>query len=100
MGYENRRSFRSIVMTRRRVLKGGAALLAQLPALGTATATAAPQGTMTLAWHTAMAPRWLDPQDHDGTATPDNFLTALHDGLIKDSGTDLYNHLSLAERYE
>ena len=36
---------------------------------------------MTLAWHTAMAPRWLDPQEHDGTATPDNFLMALHDAL-------------------
>jgi peptide/nickel transport system substrate-binding protein len=47
-----------------------------------------------------MAPRWLDPQEHDGTATPDNFLTALHDALIKNSGTDLYSHLSLAERYE
>jgi peptide/nickel transport system substrate-binding protein len=55
---------------------------------------------MTLAWHTAMAPRWLDPQDHDGAATPDNFLMALHDALIKNFGTELYDHLSLAERYE
>ena len=31
---------------------------------------------MTLAWHTNIAPRWLDPQQHDGTATPDNFLMA------------------------
>jgi peptide/nickel transport system substrate-binding protein len=100
MGYENRRSFRSIVMTRRRVLKGGAALLAQLPTLGTATAGTAPNGAMTLAWHTALVPRWLDPQEHDGTATPDNFLTALHDALIKNSGTDLYNHPALAERHE
>jgi len=100
MGYENRRSLRSIVTTRRRVLKGGAALLAQLPALGIATTRAAPEGAMTLAWHTAMAPRWLDPQEHDGTATPDNFLTALHDALIKNSGTELYDHVSLAERYE
>src|SRR5262249_57789099 len=69
MGYENRRSFCSIVMTRRRVLKGGAALLAQLPTLGTATAGTAPNGAMTVAWHPAMAPRWLDPQEHDGTAT-------------------------------
>src|SRR5262245_49397687 len=100
MGYENRRSFRSIVTTRRRVLKGGVALLAQLPALGIATTRAAPEGAMTLAWHTAMAPRWLDPQEHDGTATPDNFLTALHDALIKNSSTDLYNHPALAERHE
>ena len=100
MGNEQRRSSRSIVMTRRRVLQGGAALLAQLPATGTATAGAPANGAITLAWHTAMAPRWLDPQEHDGTATPDNFLTALHDALIKNSGTELYDHVSLAERYE
>jgi peptide/nickel transport system substrate-binding protein len=62
--------------------------------------TSAPNGSMTLAWHTAMVPRWLDPQDHDGTATPDNFLMALHDALIKNSGTTLYDHPALAERYE
>jgi peptide/nickel transport system substrate-binding protein len=100
MGYQHWRSSRSSVMTRRRVLKGGAALLAQLPTLGIATAGAPPNGAMILAWHTAMAPRWLDPQEHDGTATPDNFLTALHDALIKNSGNDPYDHLSLAERYE
>ena len=33
-----------------------------------------PKGKMMLAWHTNIAPRWLDPQQHDGTATPDNFL--------------------------
>ncbi len=38
---------------------------------------------MTLAWHTNIASRWLDPQQHDGTATPDNFIFAMHDGLIK-----------------
>ena len=55
---------------------------------------------MTLAWHTDMAPRWLDPQEHDGTATPDNFLMALHDALIKNSGTTLFDHPALAERFE
>ena len=39
-----------------------------------------PQGKLTLAWHTNIASRWLDPQQHDGTASPDNFLMALHDG--------------------
>jgi peptide/nickel transport system substrate-binding protein len=87
-------------MSRRRLLKSGAALLAQVSTLGTTTTKAAPNGAMTLAWHTALVPRWLDPQEHDGTATPDNFLTALHDALIKNSGTDLYDHPSLAERYE
>ena len=33
-----------------------------------------PNGKMVLAWHTNIAARWLDPQQHDGTATPDNFL--------------------------
>ena len=68
------------------MLAGGAAVLAQLPALGATTARAAPSGAMTLAWHAGFASRWLDPQEHDGTATPDNFFTALHDALIKNSG--------------
>ncbi len=100
MEYDSRRSASAIALTRRDMLAGSAAMLAQLPTLGATTAKAAPNGAMTLAWHTAMVPRWLDPQDHDGTATPDNFLTALHDALIKNSGTDLYDHPSLAERYE
>ncbi len=100
MGYDSWRSASSIALTRRDILAGGGAMLAQLPALGSTTARGAPHGEMTLAWHTAMAPRWLDPQEHDGAATPDNFLTALHDALIKNSGTALYDHLSLAERYE
>jgi peptide/nickel transport system substrate-binding protein len=77
--------------------------LAGLPGAGPGIAQGAkvvPKGSMTLAWHTAMAPRWLDPQEHDGTATPDNFNTALHDALIKNSGTTLFDHPGLAERYE
>ena len=97
---DSRRSVSPIALTRRDILACGAAILTQMPGLGTTKAEAGPNGAMTLAWHTAMAPRWLDPQEHDGTATPDNFLTALHDALIKNSGTDLYNHASLAERYE
>jgi hypothetical protein len=46
-------------------------------------ARAAAKGKIVLAWHAGFASRWLDPQEHDGTATPDNFLTALHDALIK-----------------
>ena len=38
---------------------------------------------MVLAWHTNIATRWLDPLQHDGSATPDNFLMAVHDTLIK-----------------
>ncbi len=32
-----------------------------------------PSGSMVLAWHTNIAPRWLDPLQHDDSATPDNF---------------------------
>ena len=41
-----------------------------------------PKGSLTLAWHTNITARCLNPQHHDGTATPDNFLMALHDVLI------------------
>ena len=44
--------------------------------------------------------RWLDLQQHDGGATPDNFLNVLHDALIKNSRDELYDHVALAERYE
>src|ERR1700747_3693795 len=65
-----------------------------------AAATVVPQGKLTLAWHTNIAARWLDPQQHDGTASPDNFLMALHDGLIKNVRDELYDHLARADRYE
>ncbi len=55
---------------------------------------------MVLAWHTNIAPRWLDPQQHDGGATPDNFLNVVHDALIKNFREQLYDHLALAERWE
>ncbi|HET6368674.1 MAG TPA: hypothetical protein VFG27_15670, partial [Pseudomonadales bacterium] len=57
------------------------------------------KGKIVLAWHAGFASRWLDPQEHDGTATPDNFFTALHDALIKNQGTALYDHPALAERF-
>ncbi len=63
-------------------------------------ATVVPKGKMVLAWHVNIASRWLDPQEHDGTATPDNFITAIHDALIKNQGTELYDHPALAERFE
>src|SRR5262245_21312081 len=62
-------------------------------------ARAAAKGKLVLAWHAGLASRWLDPQEHDGTATPDNFITALHDALIKNQGAQLYDHLALAERF-
>src|SRR5262249_20294736 len=62
-------------------------------------AGAAAKGKIVLAWHAGLASRWLDPQEHDGTATPDNFLTAIHDALIKNQGAELYNHPALAEHF-
>ena len=92
-----------MLLTRRSLLKSTALVLA-LPApfvRGARAANAvAPSGKMVLAWHTNIAARWLDPQQHDGTATPDNFLNALHDGLIKNSGTQKFDHLALAESYQ
>jgi peptide/nickel transport system substrate-binding protein len=65
-----------------------------------AAATVVPKGKMVLAWHTNIATRWLDPQHHDGTATPDNFLMALQDALIKNFREVRYDHPALAERYD
>jgi hypothetical protein len=42
-----------------------------------AAAAVVPKGKIVLAWHTNITARWLDPQQHDGTASPDNFLMAL-----------------------
>jgi peptide/nickel transport system substrate-binding protein len=91
-------------LTRRTVL--GTAGLAATPLAAPfvrrayAAANVAPSGSMVLAWHTNIAPRWLDPQQHDGGATPDNFLNVLQDALIKNFRDELYDHPALAERYE
>jgi peptide/nickel transport system substrate-binding protein len=89
-------------ITRRRILQSAAtagALSLPFVRAGVASAAAAPGG-MTLAWHTNIAPRWLDPLQHDGSATPDNFLMVVHDALIKNYKTQLYDHLALADRFE
>src|ERR1051325_170018 len=85
-----RGSFRPLVLVLSLLALAAAAAL---PAAG------APRGKLVLAWHAGFASRWLDPQEHDGTATPDNFFWALHDGLIKNQGTQLYDHLALAEKF-
>ena len=90
-------------VSRRSVLAGGAATLAQLGSTviaPQAIAEVKSAGKMVLAWHTNIAARWLDPQQHDGTASPDNFLMAVHDGLIKNFRDELYDHPALADRYE
>src|SRR5437867_11491443 len=66
---------------------------------GSSPVSAAAKGKIVLAWHAGFASRWLDPQEHDGTATPDNFFTALHDALIKNQGSALYDHPALAEHF-
>ena len=75
-------------------------LLAGTMQTGAQPAKVVPKGKIVLAWHTNMASKWLDPQEHDRTATPDNFLNALHDALIKNSRETLFDHPALAERYE
>src|SRR6476646_12236526 len=96
---------RSSKLTRRTVLATAAfgAAAASLPfvrSAASATGSVQPKGKMVLAWHTNIAARWLDPQQHDGTASPDNFLMALHDGLMKNYRDTLYDHPALAERFE
>ncbi len=63
-------------VTRRRVLRNAALAAGALATpfvRSTGAATVMPKGRMVLAWHTNIAARWLDPQQHDGTASPDNF---------------------------
>jgi peptide/nickel transport system substrate-binding protein len=93
---------RRIALGRRGVLAGGAAALTRIASPGGAAraASVVPDGKLILAWHTNIAARWLDPQQHDGTASPDNFLMALHDGLIKNFRDVRYDHPALAERFE
>ena len=90
-------------LSRRTVLRTGVAttaLAARFVRDAHAAAQVVPSGSMVLAWHTNIAPRWLDPQQHDGGATPDNFLNVLHDALIKNFRDELYDHPALAEHYE
>src|SRR5436309_1098990 len=92
------------VLTRRTVLRTAAtattALATPFVRSTRAAATVVPKGKMVLAWHTNIAARWLDPQQHDGTASGDNFLMALQDALIKNFREVRYDHPALAERYE
>ena len=90
-------------VTRRTVLKGAALATTGLtiPFMRTARAAGGivPSGKMVLAWHTNIASRWLDPQQHDGGASPDNFIMALHDALIKNLRERHYDDPALSETY-
>src|SRR6185503_17177091 len=92
-------------LTRRRVMQvaalaAGGVAMPFVRAAGAAAGRVVPKGKMTLAWHTNIASRWLDPQQHDGTASPDNFLFAIHDGLIKNLYDHKYDQLALAEHFD
>jgi len=90
-------------LTRRSVLQTAAFVGGSLavPFVNRAEASAAvPKGKIALAWHTNIASRWLDPQQHDGTATPDNFLFMNQDALIKNFREKRYDHLALAEKFD
>ena len=91
-------------LTRRTLLRTAAVATTALAAPFVRGARAAgevvPSGSMVLAWHTNIAPRWLDPLQHDGGATPDNFLNVVQDALIKNYKTQLYDHLALADHFE
>ena len=65
-----------------------------------AAAEVVPKGKMMLAWHTNIASRWLDPQQHDGTATPTISCSRNHDALIKNFREQKYDHLALAEKFD
>ena len=95
---------RHLPLTRRTILRSAALATASLAAPSVrdlrAQPNVAPRGKMTLAWHTNIAARWLDPQQHDGTASPDNFTFALHDALIKNFREVRYDHLALADKYD
>src|SRR5438105_14454807 len=91
-------------LTRRTVLRTAAVAATALAAPFVRSArtadNAVASGSMVLAWHTNIAARWLDPQQHDGTASPDNFIMALHDALIKNFREVRYDHPALAESFE
>ena len=48
-----------------------------------ATLTGQPEGQLTLAFDTTIAPAYLDPAEMTGIAAPLVFLYALHDALVK-----------------
>src|SRR5437773_10626298 len=59
-------------------------MVAVLSLMGTvARAQSAPEGQLTIAFDTTIAPSYLDPAEVSGAATPFTFLYALHDALSK-----------------
>src|SRR5262245_51990589 len=67
----------------RRFLSVGLVLLLFLGAVASDALGQAPEGQLTIAFDTTIAPTFLDPAETPGIATPFTFLYALHDALIK-----------------
>src|SRR5262249_41280451 len=101
--WRRRKSMEQTTVTRRKVLQGAALVTSGLamPSLRAARAAGGgvPSGKMVLAWHTNIASRLLDPQQHDGSASPDNFIMAVHDALIKNLRERRYDDPALSESY-
>jgi len=51
--------------------------------VGVTSATAAPEGTLTIGMHFTPVARWLDPAEGESTITPFFLLYTIHDGLLK-----------------
>ena len=60
-----------------------AVFLLLVPCAGTVGAQAQPDGQLTIAFDSSIAPTFLDPAETSGLATPFVFLYALHDALAK-----------------
>jgi hypothetical protein len=79
------------VMSRAVLRTAAVATVAGVPAARAAAVTA-PQGSMVVAWHTTIEPHWHDrQQQHDGSATPDDLLTARQNTLIKNHKNQTYH---------
>ena len=65
----------------------------------TAAARTEPKGKVSYAFHTALSPAWLDPQENPALITPYVFQYAIHDALVKHLPGQPFA-ASLAESYE
>jgi peptide/nickel transport system substrate-binding protein len=67
----------------RRVVLATVAVLAIALGLLPMSATAAPEGDVTIAVHISLAPTWFDPAETPSVITPFMMLYALHDAVVK-----------------
>jgi peptide/nickel transport system substrate-binding protein len=58
-----------------------------------------PKGTLTVAQHFGLSPKWLDPQEQGVGAIAQAFAALVHDAMIKPTGQGYYTY-SLAENLE